>query len=305
MRVGRVTFILGVLIWLGYELFGIGWQEVWAALPATPWFYVAWLGLYLQLPLVEALIYRALWKLPLRESLFPLLHKRTLNQDVVTLLGEAFFFAWARRRLALPDGQIAGTLKDNIIASSLAAWTAIVLLLLLTGQLLLTTVVAARDPLYLVAFAAATVLVVALGLRFRRTLLTLRPRAVLALFAVHLGRFLLLVYLLQILQWWVVVPEAPLSLWATMLVVITVVSRVPFLPARDLVGIGAILGTPIVPGMLEASVAAMLLVRTALDKLCNLALWAASGGYTHGPGWSVSRGWLKGRGEPTAPSSRP
>jgi hypothetical protein len=280
MRVGRAAFTLCVVIWLAYELFGIGWQEVWASRPRTPWFYVAWLGLYVQLPIVEALVYRVVWRLPPRQSLFPLLHKRTLNQDVVTLLGEAYFFAWARRRLPLPDRQIAGTLKDNLIASSLAAWTSVVLLVLFTGQILLAKLVAERDPLYSIAAIVVAASVVALGVRFRRTLFTLRLRTVLALFAVHLGRFVLLVYVLQILQWWVVVPEAPLSLWVTMLVVLTIVSRLPFVPARDLVGIGAILGTPVVPGMLEAAVAAMLLTRTVLDKTCNMALWIAGSSYT-------------------------
>jgi len=270
------VFTLVVAVWLAYELFGIGWRELWISRPRTPWFYVAWLGLYLQLPLVEVLIYRAVWKLPLRQSLFPLLHKRTLNQDVVTLLGEAYLFAWARRHLALSDGRIAGTIKDNLIASSLASWTSIVLLVQFAGQMLLTTFVEEHDPLYLIAIAVATVVLVAMGVRFRRTLLTLKPRTVAALFGIHLGRFLLLVYLLQILQWWAVVPEAPLSLWAAMLVVITIVNRLPFVPARDLVGIGAILGTPLLPGTFEATVAAMLLVRTALDKACNLALWAAA-----------------------------
>lgn len=276
LRVGRTGFIVGVVAWLAYELSGIGWRDVWTSRPRTPWFYLAWLGLYLQLPVVEALIYRAVWKLSPRQSLFALLHKRTLNQDVVTLLGEAFFFAWARRRLALSDAQIAGTLKDNLIASSLASWTSIVLLVLFTGQMLLATYVAERKPLSLIATAIVTVLLVALAVRFRRAILTLRFRTVLALFAVHLGRVLLLVYVLQILQWWVVVREAPLSLWATMLVVATVISRVPFVPARDLVGIGAILGTPLVSGMLEASVAAMLIMRTTLDKACNLVLWVAA-----------------------------
>jgi hypothetical protein len=272
MRVGRTAFILGVVAWLAYRLSLIGWLEVWTSRPRTPWFYVTWLGLYLQLPVVEALIFRAVWKLPPRHSLVPLLHKRTLNQDVVSGLGEASFFMWARRRLTLSDGQIAGTLKDNLIALSMASWTSIVLLVLFAGRMLLTTLFVEGDPLYVMAGVVLTTLVVALAVRFRRTLFTLEPRTLLTLFAAHLGRFVLLVYVLQVLQWWVVVPEAPFSLWAAMLVVATVVTRMPFIPAKDLVGIGAILGLMTLPAQYEANIAAMLLMRTVLDKTCNLGL---------------------------------
>jgi len=271
-QVVRVLFVLAVLAWLGYRLSSIGWQEVWVSRPRTPWFYVTWVGLYLQLPLVEALIFRSVWGLPIRESLLPLLHKRTLNQDVVSGLGEASFFMWVRRDGSLSDGEIAGTLKDNLIASSLASWTSIVLLFLLTGPLLLTTLLADSGPLYVVGGGLLTILVIVLGMHFRRRILTLEPRTVLTVTLVHFGRFVLFVYLLQVIQWWVVEPDAPLRLWAAMLVVATVVSRVPFIPAKDLVGIGAILGVLVLPEAFEATIAAMLLMRTVLDKVTNLVV---------------------------------
>jgi hypothetical protein len=274
LRAARAAFVIAVLAWLAYRLSGIGWEEVWESRPRTPWFYVAWLGLYLQLPLVEALIFRAAWGLPLRSGLLPLLQKRTLNQDVVSGLGEAFTFVWARRRLSLTDGRIAGTLKDNVIASSLASWISIVLLVLCAGNVLLEMGMAERAPLLLVITAAGTFLILALGVRFRRSLFTLPPRTVLVLTAVHFGRILLLAYLLQIVQWWVVEPAAPLRLWAVMLLVTAVVARIPFLPVRDLVGIGAVLGLMSLPDVYEATIAAMLLARSALDKLCNLAVAA-------------------------------
>lgn len=277
-KIARGAFILGVLAWLAYQLSGIGWGEVWASRPRTPWFYVLWLGLYLQLPLVEAFIYRALWGLPLREGLWPILRKRALNQDVVSYSGEAYFFVWARQRLALSDGKIAGTLKDNAIASSLGTWAAAALLIgvfLFTGQIVLADLVGEQDPLYVAAGVVLGAVVIGLGIRFRRTLFTLPPRVVLGLFGVHVGRFVLIAYVLQILQWWVVLPEAPLSVWATMLAVMTIINRIPLIPAKDLVGIGAILGMTQLLAASEAVIAAMLLMRSALDKGLNLLLFGA------------------------------
>jgi hypothetical protein len=92
---------------------------------------------------------------------------------------------------------------------------------------------------------------------------------VLALVGVHFARFALLVYGLQVLQWWVVVPGAALYQWIPILAVVAVVNRMPFIPARDLTGLGVLA----MPPELEAPVAAMLLVRSALDRGCNLALF--------------------------------
>lgn len=275
----RALFFIGVVSWLVYRLSGIGWAEVWAERPRTPWFYVIWLGLYFQLPLVEAFIYRAVWKLPIRESLPPILRKRALNQDVVSYSGEAYFFVWARKRLGWSDREVAGTLKDNAIASSLASWTAAVLLIgvfLYTGQIVLADLIGNQNPLYVTVGLLLAAVVVALGLQFRRSIFTLRPRTVLGLFGTHLGRFLVLVYVLQILQWWVVLPDAPLSVWATMLAVMTIINRIPLIPSKDLVGIGAVLGMTQLLQASAATIAAMLLVRSVLDKGLNLGLFVST-----------------------------
>lgn len=272
----RLVFILGVVVWLAYQLSDIGWRDVWASRPTTPWFYVTWLGLYLQLPLIEALIYRALWGLPVREGLPPILRKRALNQDVVSYSGEAYFFVWAQQRLSLSGREIGGALKDNAIASSLATWASAVLLIgafLFAGQIVLTDLIGNQNPLYIATGVALAAVLIGLGAAFRRTLFTLPMRAVGALFAVHLGRFLAIVYVLQILQWWVVLPEAPFSVWATMLAVLTITNRIPLIPAKDLIGVGAVLGMSQYLAASEAVLGAMLLTRIALDKALNLILF--------------------------------
>jgi hypothetical protein len=121
LKAVRAVFVVGVIGWLAYQLAGIGWKEVWSARPRTPWFYVLWAALYFQLPFVESAIYSVVWNVPARHVLAPLFRKRALNQDVASYSGEAFFFAWARNRLDLPDRLIAGTLKDNAIVSSLGS----------------------------------------------------------------------------------------------------------------------------------------------------------------------------------------
>ncbi len=280
MKRAQSAFVLGVVGWLVYQLSGIGWADVWASKPRTPWFYVLWAALYFQLPFVEAGIYRAVWGLPVREGLVPLFRKRALNHDVASYSGEAYFFAWARRRLDLPDRRIAGTLKDNAIASWLGSGAAGLLVIgafLLTGHIVLADLIGEADLLYVALGGAGAAVLVGLGVHFRRTLLTLAPRTVGALFATHLGRYLLLNYVLRILQWAVVLPEAPLSVWATMLAVMSLIGRLPLIPARDLVGIGAILGMAELLPASEAAIAALLLMHTALSKAANFLFFVALG----------------------------
>ena len=271
-KTGSWLFVTGIVAWLAYQLADIGWAEVWAARPRTPWFYVLWALLYFQLPFVETLIYRTVWGVPAREVLVPLFRKRALNHDVASYSGEAFFFAWARKRLVLPDRQIAGTLKDNAIASSLGSWTAVLALVvtfLLTGHLVASDLLGDANLLYVALGVGGASVLIGLGIHFRRTLLTLPPHVVGGLFAVHVSRFLVLNYVLRVLQWAVVLPAAPLSTWATMLAVESLISRMPLIPSRDLVSTGAVLG---IAGTLAApasSLAAMLLMHTALKKAFN------------------------------------
>lgn len=271
-KVGSWVFVAGVVAWLAYQLADIGWAEVWTSRPRTPWFYVLWALLYFQLPFVEAGIYRAVWGVPVRDVLVPLFRKRALNHDVASYSGEAFFFAWARKRLSLSDGQIAGTLKDNAIASSLGSWTAVLTLVvtfLLTGHIAAGDLLGDANLLYVALGVGGTAVLIGLGVYFRRTLLTLPPRTVGGLFTVHVGRFLVLNYVLRILQWAVVLPAVPLSTWATMLAVKSLIGRLPLIPSRDLVSTGAVLGMAGTLAAPAATLAAMLLMHTALKKVFN------------------------------------
>jgi hypothetical protein len=87
---------------------------------------------------------------------------------------------------------------------------------------------------------------------------------------------MLIIYVLQIVQWWIVVPEASLKVWATMLVILTIVNRLPLVPAKDILGAGAVLG---ISSLLDASqpvIAALLMTQLALNKSANLFLFAGT-----------------------------
>ncbi len=272
----RWLLLGGVLAFLLHQLAEVGWRELWAGLPRTPWFYVLSLAMYLVLPLTEALIYGRLWGVPRRTLVGPSLRKRVLNADVVGYSGDVYLFVWAKHRLGLPDRPVWQALKDNAITSSAASLSSAGLLLgllVLSGQVAFLDLLGDWDAGWVVGGVA--VAAAALGVVFRQRLFSLPMPTVAGLLGVHLARFTV-VYVLQILQWWVVLPDAPFSVWATMLAVIVVANRLPLVPARDLVGIGAVLGMADVLAASEAALAGMLLARSAFDRLLNAGLFAGT-----------------------------
>ncbi|MBT8399942.1 MAG: hypothetical protein KJO98_05660 [Rhodothermia bacterium] len=274
----RVVFVVGVLALLFFQLSSIGWEETWKALPTTPWFYVTLLAIYVQLPIVEMFIYRGLWKERPAGLLGVLFRKRVLNADVVGYSGEIYLYMWSRERVGVGESMLLHSVKDNAVASSIASTSMAVLLLavfLYTDQIAFLELIGNPRPVYLLGGLAVLAVVFLVIYRFRRTLFGMPAKVVGYLIVTHSVR-LSVVHVLQVLQWWVVWPEAPLKVWATMLVIATITNRLPLLPAKDLIGVSAILGTVGMLNIPEPVVAGMLLSRSVIDKILNLIVFGAS-----------------------------
>lgn len=275
-RMLRYLLVAGILAYLAYQLAGIGWTEVLRSLPTTPWFYATVLAMYAILPLAEVLIYGRVWGLRAHESLPILIRKRVLNTDVVGYSGEVYLFTWAKKHISTGDVRpLALAIKDNLIISSMmsvASAVVILVALLATGYVTLGDVMQNPTPGYLVAGAAAIAFAVGLLVQFRRSIFTLPSDLLGWMFGVHGGRFLLS-SVLQVVQWWVVIPEASFSAWATLLVVLIITNRIPLLPSRDLFFAGAGIGMASGLGIPAATMAGMLLVRSALDRILNTGLF--------------------------------
>lgn len=275
VRGGLVAGIVGYLV---YRLSLIGWAELWTSLPQTPYFYVTVLLMYSILPVSESLIYGMAWEVKPWASLPVLLRKRVLNADVLGYSGEAYLFAYARKNVDKPARAIALVIKDNLILSSfISVATAIVLLvgLLLSGHVALEAILGNPAPGYILGVAFALVLAVGLFVQFRGSIFHLTEDLLAKIAGLHVARFLL-GYVLQVVQWWVVLPDAPFSAWATLLVVLVVTNRIPFLPSRDLIFAGAGIEMATALGVPVAPVAGMLLVRSGIDRVLNFGFFTAT-----------------------------
>ncbi|MFB6098253.1 MAG: hypothetical protein ABEK84_03920, partial [Salinibacter sp.] len=240
----RWLFTVGIVAYLAYQLTDIGWAEVWASLPTTPWFYILLLLMYATLPLTEVVLYGKIWDTNAWILLPALLRKRVLNNDVLGYSGEAYFSLWAHRNTNLEYRQIFETIKDNTIISSIASTSVAFLLLalfFLAGQIQLLTQYLPGNPSTLAAGIAIVILVVSVGVNFRRTIFSLPASLLLFIGAGHLTRFILNNGF-QVTQWAVVIPEVSVGSWVTLLALHIVINQVPFVPSRGLVFMSAGVG---------------------------------------------------------------
>ncbi len=268
----------GVMGYLVFALTEIGWKAIWTSLPASPWFYLIFLSLYFSLPLTEVFIYRITWKYPFWQSFPVFVKKRIYNKDVIGYSGEVYFYAWARKNVGLPDKELWKTVRDNNIISSFSStFVAAVLLgvFLLEGQISLDRWIGHSTLSYGVGGALVFALATALAFRFRKYIFSMPVRAALMIFGIQCFR-LLAGQVLQIAQWAVVIPEVSLQAWFTFSAASIIVSRIPILPNRDLLFLGAGVELSVMLDISSAQVAGMLLMTSVLNKILNVVVFAAA-----------------------------
>lgn len=273
---GLRWLLIGTIVsYLVYQLTQMGWGRFWDSLPQTPYFYLTVFAMYALLPLSEVLIYGRIWGLDPSESLPLMMRKRVLNADVVGYSGEVFLLAHARAKVDGSMRKIAAEIKDNLILSSAASIGVAVLVLvvlLASGYVALDELLGNTTPGYVALGGMVLVLVGGLVVQFRDAIFSVGTRTLVVLLGIHFARFLLS-SILQVLQWWVVLPDAPFSAWATLLVVFIVMNRIPFLPSRDLVFAGVGIEASASLGVPGPAVAGMLLTRSVIDRVLNFGFF--------------------------------
>ncbi len=276
IRLGKYLIQVGIVIILVYQIMGIGWREILSELPAVFLFYIIFLLIYFALPVTEYLTYSIRWPMKFWQSQEIFLKKRVYNKVVLGYSGEVQLFFWLQNRMAIDKKEAYEVVRDNNILSTLAS-TAIAVLLLagftVSGRLSIYDWVE-YDPAVLIP-----VVLIALFIggyifgRYRSHIFTMNRRHALIIFTLHSGRMLLLAGL-QIAQWYVVMPWVSVDIWFTMIVMQIILSRIPFLPNKDLVFIGTSLEFARHVDISVAGLAGLLLVNQVLDKLMNMVVFA-------------------------------
>ena len=267
-----------VLGYLVYRLWGIGWTEVWASVPETPWFYLLFVGIYFTLPIFQTLIFKIVWGRPPPLRPTGVIRARGCHQGVMASSGGGYLYLWAWARLwEWGAMDLSHSIKDNAIISSVASTGVSFGLLgffLLDGILVLPDFIWRHGVAYAVGGVLIAGVVVYAAVKFRRVVLQLSGRLLGILLGLHVSR-LLVVQALQVLQWEVVIPEIDLSVWCTFLAVQIIVKGIPLLPSRDLLFVTAGIEVAGAMAISQAAVAGLFVVQSVLDKGVNLLAFVA------------------------------
>ncbi len=221
---------VAMVVLLGRELLGSGLAGLSRATPGSPWFYLAFFGLYMAAPTGDFIIFRRLWRIP--AAGFAALHKKRIANDVVIgYSGEAYFYAWARERANLVAAPF-GAVKDVSLLSAIAGNAATILLCALAlpvGYKLMPPAV-----LQAVAGSAALTLAISLGLIvFSKRVFSLPRSDLWWVFLIHCARIAASSFLLA-LAWHFAMPDVALRMWLFLSAARLLVSRLPLVPNKDL-----------------------------------------------------------------------
>jgi hypothetical protein len=279
LKLFNLFFTSAVVIYLIYKLTLIGWKNVLDSLPKTVWFYIILLMIYFSLPVFQMFIYGLAFNTNKKDKklFWTLINKRVLDKDLLGYSGEMYLYLWARKNIKLPVKEILHILKDNVIISSVAStFLAVFLLILffLFGRIPFPTQWMNHHFFKILLFGFCFLLIFSLIIKFRKSILFLPKDKILAIFALHNAR-LLMALVLQIFQWWVVMPQVPWVNWFTLLALQIIITRIPFLPSRDLLFLGTGIELSRWIDISSSAIAGMLLASSVINKILNLFFFIA------------------------------
>lgn len=276
LKVLQALFIILIFYYLTEKVRAIGWTDVLAALPTTPWFYVFVVAMYFTYPLGEWLVYRRLWDDVAHKRFDVFVRMRIYNAAVMSYSGEAYLGIWAAKRVGGRKRDIAAKIKDSQILSALSSNSLTIVLLALlfsSGKLGIFTGADPSYPTYVAIALGLSLFLIPLVLWFRNQILSLEPGVTRYVFGVHFTR-LIAVVALQVGSWAVVLPNVPMEIWLVFLTGQYVLTRVPFLPNVDLMIAGLGLTLLSFVDAPAAALAGVFVASGAINQVLHLSLFA-------------------------------
>ena len=268
---------LAVLVAALLQLAQIDLRQVAAIVPTSPLFWFVYALSYFAGPLGDYVIFRRLWQIP-AAGFFALLRKLIGNELVTGYVGDLYFYTWARQRTTMTSAPF-GAVKDVAILSAMAA-NLVTLVLMVLAYPLLDTLHLGIDP---TAFfgSLALMLVISSGvLFFRKKLFSLPARDLWYVTAVQMARVVATLVLTG-WCWHLALPAESVQLWVLLSAMRMLLSRLPFLPNKDVVFAALavfVIGQDAQVGALMAMMASLLLATHLGLGLLLVGGEAAGGG---------------------------
>jgi len=228
--------LFSILIALGVvlELRGMDTARILSMVPRDPGFWIVFALSYLAGPGSEWFIYRRLWQLP-AEGLAALLRKLVCNELLLGYLGEAYFYTWARQRTNMTAAPF-GAIKDVSILSAMTGNGVTLVLLVALWPFLGSSTIGFESRAVILSLSVVLATSI-LAMAFRRRIFSLDRDALWYITFMHLGRIVITTILSAVL-WHMVLPSVPAMWWLLLATMRLLISRLPFIPNKDVVFAG-------------------------------------------------------------------
>ncbi|MBX3593748.1 hypothetical protein [Sphingomonas sp.] len=229
MLLGAAVSLL-LVAGLAHELFDKGLAGLSRTAPGNWLFYLFFLLFYLGPPTFDYVIFRKLWQIPL-SGMIALHRKRIANEVVLGYSGEAYFYAWARQRTKMVAAPF-GAVKDVSILSAIAGNAITLAMLMLALPLSTRLLTPAQYDTALVSIGILVAMSVPF-LIFSKRVFSLPRGTLWWIFGVHALR-IVLGSVLVACAWHFAMPGVSLGMWLILAAARMLVSRLPFVPNKDL-----------------------------------------------------------------------
>ena len=265
---GTLTTLFSLLVIIAalYQARSIDVREIVSLVPSSPIFWILFAAGYLAGPLSEWFIFRRLWNVS-GAAFAALVRKLLYNELLVGYLGEVYFYGWARKNLKFVTTPF-GAVKDVAVLSAVAGNLMTVLFLAISFPFV--RLLPLHDHASAIGWSLAFVLGTSLAaMLWRRSIFSLAPRELRMVFLVHVIRILASTCLSAAL-WHMVLPDTQIGWWLVLATIRLLISRLPFIPNKDIVFAGVAvlaLGEDIQLAALMAMMAALIVTTHGLVGL--------------------------------------
>lgn len=266
----RYLLQAGIIGYLIYKLYDIGFTQVVESLPLNPLFYLLFIIIYFSLPISEIFIYGVKWNFRGFRAFLVFVQKKVLNTDVLGYSGEFYLFYWAKDKLKIPAVEAMKFVKDNNILSSLSSTFISVILLiffLTQGYINIEDYIPQIESWITYVWIGLAVFIIAfVGFKFRSYILSVNLKDALTISAIYTGR-LIFTNLIQIIQYKIAEPSVPWAVWFSLMAAQIMSTRIPFLPSRDVLYVSVALEMSVMLNVPEAQLVGVLTANLILKKL--------------------------------------
>ncbi|MCB2048234.1 MAG: hypothetical protein KDE32_08410 [Novosphingobium sp.] len=260
---GLSLLVIAAALW---QVRNVNFAGMLGMVPKSPLFWAIFAVSYLAGPMSEWIIFRRLWGVG-PAAFGALVRKLIYNELLVGYLGEVYFYTWARQHLkfvATPFGAV----KDVAVLSAVSGNVMTLLFMVVAFPFL--KLLPLHDHATAIGWSLAFVIGTSLAIMFwRRSIFSLRRDELLMVLAMHVLRILAITGLSAAL-WHMVLPDTPLGWWLILATIRLLISRLPFVPNKDVVFAGVAvlaLGEDVQLAALMAMMAALILITHVLVGL--------------------------------------